>query len=75
MGLWVSVLHYRSTVQSTQGLLMYGEIYGKDYGEDYGEERYILKQSNKWRNFQSNGIFLAPERSKENTGASTHELN
>ena len=53
----------------------YGEIYGKDYGEDYGEERYILKQSNKWRNFQLNDVFLAPERSKENTSASQRELN
>ena len=53
----------------------YGEIYGEDYGEDYGEERYILKQSNKWRNFQLNDVFLVPERSKENTGASKHELN
>ena len=53
----------------------YGEIYGKDYGEDYGEERYVLKQSNKWRNFQLNDVFLAPERSKENTGASKCELN
>ena len=51
------------------------ENYGKIYGEDYGEERYVLEQSNKWRNFQSNGVFLAPERSKENTGASKHELN
>ena len=53
----------------------YGEIYGKDYGEDYEEEKYILKQSNKWRNFQSNCVFLVLERCKENTSAFKHELN
>ena len=41
------------------------------YGEDYGEEWYVLKQSNKWRNFQSNCVFLVPERCKENASAFT----